>query len=125
VAPLVLELPVMVFPKKHPAELRGIKSIDSKTETAIDFVNRSKQTIKVYWLDYEGNRQLKDTIKEGGSYGMKRTFVSHPWLVTDADDNPWTIYYPDLQPRTVEVRGPDGGAGTEAVSDKKAVAPSR
>ena len=37
---------------------------------------------------------------------MQPTFVLHPWLVTDAQDNAWGIYFPDAQPRTVEIPSP-------------------
>jgi mannose-6-phosphate isomerase-like protein (cupin superfamily) len=95
-----------VLPKKHAAEAKGIKSTHHKVETTIKFVNRSRQTIKVYWLDYEGNRQFRATVKEGDSYESKRTYLTHPWLITDTEDNAWSIYFPDAQPRTVEILGP-------------------
>jgi hypothetical protein len=103
---LTFELPVIVLPKKHTAEAKGITSTSNKVETTISFVNTSKQTIKVYWLDYEGKRQLKETVKEGDSYESKKTFSTHPWLITDKDDNAWEVYFPDAQPRTVEIVGP-------------------
>jgi hypothetical protein len=106
VTPLTFELPVVVGPKRHAAETTGLKSIDSKFETSIQFVNRSNQTIKVYWLDYEGKRQLRGTIKEGGVFGPQRTFLTHPWLITDKDENAWHVYLPEGQPRTVEVHEP-------------------
>jgi hypothetical protein len=108
--PRTFELPVVVHPKRHAAELNGTKSIDSKVETSITFENRSKRTIKVHWLDFEGNRQLKRTVAPGATYASQRTFLTHPWLVTDQDDNPWHVYYPDAQPRSVEVREPAAGA---------------
>jgi hypothetical protein len=88
------------------AERKGIRSTSNKVETTIKFVNRSKQTIKVYWLDYEGKRQLKETVKDGDSYESKRTYLTHPWLTTDKDENAWDIYFPDARPRTVEILGP-------------------
>jgi von Hippel-Lindau disease tumor supressor len=106
VSPLKFALPVVVRPRKHTAELKGVKSQDARLETAIDFVNRSKQTIKVYWLDYDGARQLKGMLKDEDSYGLKRTFLTHPWLITDADDNAWYVFYPDSQPRVVEIHEP-------------------
>jgi mannose-6-phosphate isomerase-like protein (cupin superfamily) len=106
VPPLTLELPVVVLPKKHAAEEKGIRSTHHKVETVIKFVNRSRQPIKVHWLDYEGNRQLRATVPDGDSYESKRTFLTHPWLITDTDDNAWSVYFPDAQPRTVEILGP-------------------
>src|SRR5262249_31930988 len=93
-------------PKKHAAERQGLKSTQGKVETAITFVNRSKQTIKVVWIDYDGKRQFRETVKAGESYVPRRTFLTHPWLITDQDENAWDIYFPDAQPRTVEIFGP-------------------
>jgi hypothetical protein len=125
VAPLTLEVPVVVRPKLHLAEGQGVLSTHGKVETSIRFLNNSGQPIKIYWLDYEGNRQLRATVADGGAHGWQRTFLTHPWLITDLDDNAWSIYYPDAQPRTVEVFGSlaapapkDGavGPGPEAAS---------
>ena len=93
-------------PMKHPAEEKGIKSINADVETTIKFVNKSKETIKVYWLDYEGDRQLYETVKDGDSYELGKTYLTHPWLITDEKDNAWYIYFPDAQPRTIEVFAP-------------------
>ena len=92
--------------KKHPAEQQGIKSINSDVETTIEFVNKSKQTIKVYWLDGEGQRKFLRTVKDGDSYGG-RTYVTHPWLITDENDKAWYVYFSDAQPRIVEVVAPE------------------
>ncbi len=93
--------------KKHPAEEQGVKSTDSDVETTIKFVNKSKQTIKVYWLDYDGARVTRQTVKAGDSYEVATTYLTHPWLVTDENDDAWYIYYPDAQPRVVEIAAPD------------------
>jgi hypothetical protein len=106
VAPLTLELPVVVAPRRHPAETKGIRSTNSDVETSIQFANRSGQAIKVYWLDFEGHRQLKHALRDGESTTVRRTFLTHPWLVTDEADNAWYVYFPDALPRSVEVVEP-------------------
>lgn len=100
-----VKLPVVKQPPglKHAGELQGVKSINSNHETSIKFVNRSKQTIRIYWLDYEGNRVHKDTLAPGEWLGPHRTFVTHPWLVTDIDEKAWYIFQPDVQPRSVDI----------------------
>jgi hypothetical protein len=110
VAPLSFELPVVVRPERHAAERKGIKSIDSQVETSITFENRSKQTIKVWWLDYEGKRQLKHTLRAGESFGPQRTFLTHPWLVTVEEGNARSVHLPDAQPRSVVVLEPGATA---------------
>ena len=90
---------------KHPAEEKGIKSVDGEVEAKIEFENKSGKTVKVYWLDYEGNRQLYQTLKDGESHEQE-TFLTHPWLITDEDDNAWYLYFPDAQPRSIEIVAP-------------------
>ena len=93
--------------KKHPAEEKGTKSISGDVETTIKFVNKSKQTIKVYWLDYEGERVARETVKDGGSYEVAKTYLTHPWLITDEKDNARYVYFPDAQARTVTIIAPE------------------
>ncbi len=99
---LVAWPPLVRAEKKHAAEEKGIKSVNSDVEAKITFVNRSGNTIKVYWLDFDGNRKLYQTLKDGESYEQK-TFLTHPWVITDENDNAWHVYFPDAQPRMVEV----------------------
>lgn len=90
---------------KHKSEIRSIKSEHSDVKTLITFHNRSDRTVKLYWLDFAGNRVLYKTLKS--QEGLAQiTFLTHPWLVTDADDNAWHLYYPDAQPRTIEIIAP-------------------
>jgi len=30
----------------------------------------------------------------------------HPWLITDAGDNAWWLYFADAQPRTIDIKAP-------------------
>lgn len=90
--------------ERHPAEVKGLRSTNGDLPTTITFVNRAGEPVKLYWLDYEGKRKLYETIPPG-KQTVQPTFVTHPWLVTDAQDRPWGIYLPDAQPRTVEIAG--------------------
>jgi von Hippel-Lindau disease tumor supressor len=98
--------PLVRAEKKHPAEEKGIKSVNSDVEAKIKFVNKSEKTIKVYWLDFDGDRKLYQTLKDGESCELE-TFLTHPWVITDENDNAWYLYFPDAQPRTVEVVTPE------------------
>ena len=91
--------------KKHPAEEKGLKSVSGDVETSIKFANKSGKTVKVYWLDYEGDRKLYQTLKDGDSYDQQ-TYLTHPWVITDENDNAWYVYFPDAQPRSVEIVAP-------------------
>jgi hypothetical protein len=81
------------------------KSINSNTPALITFVNQSQQTVDIYWIDFGGNRQLYKTLEIGGSL-TQQTYLTHPWLVTDASGQPWSVYLPQAQPRTIYLQAP-------------------
>jgi hypothetical protein len=89
----------------HPAERAGIKSIVGAA-TQITFVNGSPQAIRIYWIDYNGNRVLYRMLSPGEEYGLN-TFLHHPWVITDEGGNAWTVYYPEAQHRRVIVTKPE------------------
>jgi len=91
--------------KKHAAEEKGIKSDNSDVEAKIKFANKSGKTVKIYWLDFDGNRKLYQTLKDGESYEQD-TFLTHPWVIADDNDDAWYVYFPDAQPRSVEIVAP-------------------
>jgi hypothetical protein len=100
-AALVLPLPATAQ-QRHPAEEQGIKSLESKIKTEMMLVNKTKQPVKVFWIDYKGKRKLDATLKPGEAHTVT-TYLTHPWLVTDAKENAWAIFLPDAQPRTVDI----------------------
>ncbi|QBB71940.1 hypothetical protein ELE36_17110 [Pseudolysobacter antarcticus] len=81
---------------------RAAKSIGNESKAEIEFVNKSGQVVKIYWLDFDGHRNLYKTLKVGESYNQQ-TYLMHPWLVTDANDKAWDIFFADAQPRTVNI----------------------
>jgi von Hippel-Lindau disease tumor supressor len=89
--------------KKHIAEEIGIHSIDGNSSTAVEFVNNSKQTVKIYWLDYGGKRKLYKYLAVGESY-IQQTYLTHPWLTTDIQDNALQLIFPDSHIKTVEIK---------------------
>jgi hypothetical protein len=84
---------------------KGLKSENGNVKARIAFVNRSKQAVKVYWLDYRGQRVFYKKLKPAESY-TQDTYMTHPWLVTDLHDNAWEVYMPTVQPRTVIITAP-------------------
>jgi membrane protease YdiL (CAAX protease family) len=105
-APGVMPSPPVPADKKHAAEEKGIKSISIDVATSMTFVNQTQQTIKVYWLDRGGQRELFATLKAGDSHKIEPTYLMHAWLITDENDRAWYVYFPDAQPRTVEIVAP-------------------
>ncbi|PIR39186.1 MAG: hypothetical protein COV35_01330 [Alphaproteobacteria bacterium CG11_big_fil_rev_8_21_14_0_20_39_49] len=69
------------------------RSIEAKKASTINFINSSNDIRKIYWLDYKGKKVLYRVLKPGDTY-TQRTFITHPWLVTDGQENKLGIYYP-------------------------------
>jgi hypothetical protein len=85
---------------------KDVKSISGDVATTMIFVNNSGEMVKVYWIDYHGKRKFYMALKDGESY-QQPTYLTHPWLITDEDGNSWDIYFPDAEPRTVEILAPN------------------
>ena len=86
--------------RKHPAELAKLVSGEGEIASPIAFQNNNAGIRKVYWLDKNGERMLYRELKPGESYELG-TYLSHPWVVTDADGNALGLYFPDGRKRTV------------------------
>ncbi|MBE9099702.1 VHL beta domain-containing protein [Vacuolonema iberomarrocanum] len=87
----------------HPAEGKAVsRSLHAKYRTAITFVNRANDVRKIYWLDYSGQRQLYKQLAPRQRYQLQ-TFLTHPWLITDEQDQGLDIYYPDSTERLIEL----------------------
>lgn len=92
-------------PDQSSTQENGKRSEAGTVKTQMMFVNRSRQPVKVYWLDYKGQRVFYKKLQASESY-TQDTYVTHPWLVTDLHDNPWDVYMPTAQPRTVIITRP-------------------
>jgi hypothetical protein len=93
--------PTPAGPGLHPAEQEGVvRSLPSRIVTAVEFVNTASHTRRVYWLDFEGRRQLYGELRPSETLSIQ-TFLTHPWLITDASDGPIALYFPDAQPRVI------------------------
>jgi len=55
-------------------------SAPSREPTGISLVNRSDQPVKIYWLNFQGQRVLYKTLPPGGQH-TQQTFIGHNWLV--------------------------------------------
>ena len=56
------------------------------SNTAIHFENKSGKKVKVYWISYEGNRQLYAELTPGATR-RQNTYLNNTWLITDEKDN--------------------------------------
>lgn len=78
------------------------RSTSASVKTTLIVKNQGSETIKAYWLDYSGHRKLYKEIKSGKSFSVA-TYVTHPWVIADAFDNCFMVYYPDSEARTLQI----------------------
>lgn len=57
----------------------------SRDPTGITFLNRSDNPVKVYWLNFRGERILYKSLPPGGQLDQQ-TFIGHNWLVTTSTE---------------------------------------
>lgn len=79
-----------------------VYSVGSEVETSIKFVNKTSAVRRVYWLDFDGDRVFRFQLGPKQSL-LQETFLTHPWIVTDAAGNCRSVFYPDGQKRTVNI----------------------
>lgn len=60
---------------------RSSRSTESVKATNFSLVNQTKDTLIVYWLDFEGNRQKWFEVSSGAT-AKQDTFMTHSWVVT-------------------------------------------
>jgi WD40 repeat protein len=82
-------------PSERCANADSYKSFDSKQPAQTTFVNNRESYVRIYWLDYKGERNLFATLGPGQSY-TPGTYLSHPWLVTGLTDECIGVYVPEL-----------------------------
>jgi VHL beta domain/PAN domain len=85
------------------SEEAQLHSINAETSTYVTFVNRSDHPIKTYWLNYQGVRTFYNQLMPGQSY-RQQTFVTHPWVITDARLNCISILIPQANETTKVIR---------------------
>jgi len=61
------------------------RSIDVKFEATVGFRNKRKSPIRIYWINFNREKQLHATIAAGQSVS-EQTYLTHPWMVTDLSD---------------------------------------
>ncbi len=55
--------------------------------TSINFENKSGKKVKLYWVGFDGNRQLYAEIANGATR-RQNSYGNHTWLITDEKDVP-------------------------------------
>jgi von Hippel-Lindau disease tumor supressor len=91
----------------------SLRSIEGKAATVVTFINETDGPVRIYWLDYSGNRKRYAEVPAGEKHRQK-TFVTHPWVVTDAQDNCLQIVQPAAQETTAAISS-TSNAGADPV----------
>jgi hypothetical protein len=87
-----------------------LRSRKSNISTEITFINDTGGSVRLYWINFEGERQLYAQIPPGQRVHQP-TFVTQPWIVVDTEEQCLGVYRAARVPRTVHI----SGDGTEQV----------
>ena len=75
------------------AKVEDTVSATGEVEVKLEIHNKSKEGIKVFWIDYDGFKtQWRNVIKPGASEICDVSFATHVWLITNTKDQPLGIY---------------------------------
>lgn len=89
------------------SEEPSLRSLQSEAPTFLRFINATSQPVIVYWLNYEGKRDpsegQKVTLNAGQSEG-RSTYLTHPFLITDASGKCLGIYLPASEPSLAVIK---------------------
>jgi membrane-associated protease RseP (regulator of RpoE activity) len=80
------------------------RSVDGDQALPITFLNGyTSLPVRVYWLDYAGQRKLYANVAPGSSYNVL-SFMTHPWLVADSTDKCIAVYLPGEQVSQITIQ---------------------
>jgi hypothetical protein len=74
--------------------LKKAKSKDSKTPIKMKFTNHTDGTVSLIWLGFAGDKKKYAEIEPRETWDQD-TFLTHPWMITDAKGKCLGIYLPD------------------------------
>ncbi len=70
-----------------------LHAVTSDTSLYLDFQNDTDGTLSIDWIDFVGHRVHYADLAAGESY-RQQTFVTHPWIVIDGDDQCRGVFIP-------------------------------
>ena len=76
------------------------RSAKNSAQTMLYFLNASKQTLRLEWIDFDGRPQAYGLMRPG-DHSEHQTFVGHVWRVTDTATNALAIYVAGQTPGNV------------------------
>jgi uncharacterized protein YkwD len=80
------------------------RSIAATTPTSIEFVNQTAGVIFISWIDYQGGAVLYASLQPGQAY-VPQTYVTHPWVVLDANARTLGFYTATERPGRAVIGG--------------------
>ena len=86
------------------SQASSLSSIKGTQPTTIEFVNQTDEVVRIFWIDYQGNLRPYRALAPGHSY-VQHTYLTHPWLVTDAQGNCLAIFLPNKKPGLAVITG--------------------
>ena len=93
----------------------GLRSTEGVVSTSITFMNRMPIAVRIYWINYDGKRQFYGIVGPHRSF-HQQTYVTHPWVLTDQNENCVAAYMPTHEPGRVFVTGERAAAPSAAPS---------
>ena len=105
IIPLVFSLvmPVMAFGHGISClDQARLRSTAAGRPAIITFVNNSRHSANIYWIDYAGKRAQSFDLAPG-SVISRNTLVTHPWVITDEHDNCIGVAFANPSTPNVEI----------------------
>lgn len=59
----------------------SLKSLRGDIEARIEFVNQMDEAVVVYWINYQGDEEVKCESLQPQKQFNQTTYVTHPWVV--------------------------------------------
>ena len=102
-----------VFLNKNEEIAAGLKSTAGDVKAQLNFTNSTPDDVYLFWIDYNGKPVLYEHIQPGAT-AVRPTYMSHPWVVTDAVGNRIGNVLPELpnQTETIPIEKGQGSAST-------------
>jgi hypothetical protein len=74
-----------------------LASQPSREPTNIAFINRGDKPVKIYWLNFQGQRILYNPNLAPGGQHTQQTFVGHNWVVTTLTEQCLGVFTTDMR----------------------------
>jgi hypothetical protein len=92
---------IVPLAKLPPSREKDLRASSGDAVTVI-FVNNSSRPVRIYWLDFEGNRKSYGGIPALGRQDQ-RTFTTHPFLITDENDRGLAVFVAGSEDATATI----------------------